>query len=196
MSSSNTVRPTNQQQSDINKQQSNIIQSTPNLVKVLLIFYIIVASNCTENLLSKQTRELLNNNRYIQHILGFMTLFVLITLIDDQIDTSTALIYTISGYLLFVLSTKLDIHWTIAIVILLFIGYMYQNNIQIRINEINNDTSLSAERKLVLLNEIETTNKWIIGSIIVVAVLGTIFYTQKKQEQYGGGYDIIKYILN
>lgn len=180
--------------SNIINQSSQVNQT--NLAKILLIFYLIVASNCTENLLSKQTRDIINNNRYIQHIIGFMTLFVLVTLIDDQIDMRTALIYTMLGYIWFVFSTKLDIHWNIAIIVLLFIGYMYETSSKMRELEIKNDTSLSDATKHVLLDEIENTKRWIIGSIVIVTILGTFFYSQKKQEQYGGGYDIFTYFLN
>jgi hypothetical protein len=170
--------------------------SQTSLAKILLIFYILVASNCTENLLSKQTRDIINHNRYIQHMIGFMTLFVLITLVGDQVDTRTAMVYALFGYIWFVFSTKLDIHWNIAIIILLFIGYMYENNTKIRVIEIKNDNSLSESQKLYLLNDIESTNTWIVGSIIIVTILGTFFYSQKKQEQYGGGYDVFTYFLN
>jgi len=174
----------------------NSANSSTSLAKILLIFYMIVASNCTENLLSKQTRDIINNNRYIQHMIGFMTLFVLITLVSDQIDTRTALIYAILGYIWFVFSTKLDIHWNIAIIILLFIGYMYENSNKIRETDIKNDNSLTDEQKLSLLTEIENTKTWIVGSVIIVTILGTIFYSQKKIEQYGGGYDVFTYFLN
>lgn len=174
----------------------NSISSNTSLAKILLIFYMIVASNCTENLLSKQTREIINNNRYIQHMIGFMTLFVLITLVSDQIDTRSALIYAILGYIWFVFSTKLDIHWNIVIIILLFIGYMYENSNKIRVNEIKTDNSLTNDQKQILLNEIESTQTWIVGSVIIVTILGTFFYSQKKIEQYGGGYDVFTYFLN
>jgi len=166
-----------------------------NLVKVLLLFYLITASNCTENLLSKQTQQIINDNRYVQHLLGFMTLFVLITLIDDQIDTRTALIYTVIGYVLFVFSTKIDIHYSFVIVMLLFIAYMYDNSSKIRTNEIKNDDSIPDEMKDILLKNsayIDSTILWIIIGIVIV---GTFFYSQKKQEQYGGGYDVFTYFL-
>src|SRR5579872_3775027 len=120
-----------------------------NMIGILLLFYLFIASNCTENLLLKQTRELINQNRYIQHMISFMTLFVLITLVMDDIDTRTALAYALLGYVWFIFSTKLDIHWSIAIMILLFIGYLYETNMRTRSNEIRNDNNLSDEQKTI-----------------------------------------------
>lgn len=167
-----------------------------NSIGILLLFYLLTASGCTDNLLSKQTRELINNNRYIQHMIGFMTLFVLITLVMNDIDTRTALSYALLGYVWFIFSTKLDIHWNIAIIVLLFIGYMYETDMRQRSNEIRNDNNLNDEQKNNLLKEIEDTNMWIVGSVVIVTILGTLFYSQKKYEQYGGGYDVFSYILN
>lgn len=165
------------------------------LVKILLIYYLLVASNCTENLMSKQTREFINNNRNAQHVIGFMMMYVLIILFNEQLDMRYAFAYAIVGYVLFILSTKVDIHWNIIIVILLFVGYLFDNSNKIRENEIINDASLTPERRIELLHEMSNYRTWVIGCIVVVTIIGTLFYSHKKQEQYGGGYDVFLYFL-
>jgi len=78
---------------------------------------------------------------------------------------------------------------------LLFIAYMYDNSSKIRTNEIKNDDSIPDEIKDTLLKNstyIDSTILWIIIGIVIV---GTFFYSQKKQEQYGGGYDVFTYFL-
>jgi hypothetical protein len=166
------------------------------IAKILLLFYVLIASGCTENLLPKQTREIIQQNRYVQHLIGFMTLFLLITLVDDAIDTRTALAYALLGYVWFIFSTKVDAHWSIAIILLLFAGYLYEHSMNIRIKEINTDKNLTDLQKTQLLTNITNVKTWIVGSIIMVTILGTLFYSQKKQEQYGGGYDVFAYILD
>lgn len=165
------------------------------LAKILIVFYILTTSNATDNLLSKQFREYIHDNRYMQHILGFITMFVLMTLLCDNIDTKTALFYALVLYIWFIFSTKLDIHWNIIILILLFVGYMIENDITVRNNEISIDNNLSDEQKINLVNDNKQYTNWIVGSILLVTVIGTLFYSHKKQEQYGGGYDVFVYML-
>jgi hypothetical protein len=165
------------------------------LAKILLIFYVLVASSATDNLMSKQFREYVRDNRYMQHVLGFLTMFVLITLLCDGIDTKIALGYALIAYIWFIFSTKLDIHWNIIILILLFVGYMIENQIMVRDREINTDNNLSNEQKLILIKDNNQYTNWIIGSILLITVIGTLFYSHKKQEQYGGGYDVFAYML-
>lgn len=166
------------------------------IVKVMFIFYILIMSNYTENLIAKQTREFINQNRYMQHLLGFMTLYVLITLIDDTIDTKSALVYSLFGYIWFIFSTKLDIHWSIIFLIALAIAYMYENDVKKQIVDIRNDNNLTDEQKKKLIDERVDTQSWILWTMIIITVLGTFFYSQKKQEQYGGGFDVFTYIFN
>lgn len=150
-------------------------------------------SNHTDGLLSNQTRDFIKN-RYIQHIISFMLLFVLITLFSD-VGTREAVVYTLLGYVWFVFSTKLDIHWNIVIIILLFSGYIFEHSNKQREKEIREDPNLTDAKRNQLLLDIDTYRKWFIGAIIIVTIAGTVLYSHKKAEQYGGGYDVFVYFL-
>ncbi len=167
-----------------------------NFAKVLLVFYLIVASNCTDNLMAKQMKQYINDNRIAQHVIGFLTMIVLVTLIGGVVDTSQAICYALIGYIWFILSTKLDIHWNIIILALLFIGYMYENSSNIRIKEVLEDPNLSEEEKKQKIQQFSRNNQWIVGSVLLVTILGTFLYSYKKHGQYGGGYDVFTYLLN
>lgn len=165
-----------------------------NIVTYILLFYITNLLIQNKNL-PIQTKTFINNNIYMQHIIGFVTLFVLITLIDGNIDTSTALIYTLIGYIWYIFSTKMDIHWNIIIIIMLFIGYMIENNNKIRKKEIITDTMLTNEQQQILLNNINRYDKILLIFIICITFIGTLFYNHKKQIQYGQYYDNIVYFF-
>ena len=173
----------------------DINSSQTSLAKVLLIFYVFVASSTTDNLMSKQIREYINSNRYMQHILGFLTMIVLVTLVGGVVDNRAAIFYALVGYIWFIFSTKLDIHWNLIIIALLFIGYMIENNMSAREVEIKSDKTLSDEQKKKLIMTDMMYKNWIVGSVLIVTAIGTLFYSQKKQEQYGGGYDVFAYML-
>src|SRR5579872_4178034 len=140
--------------SDINGSWLNIQDinsSSTSLAKVLLIFYLFIASSSTDNLMSKQMREYINSNKYMQHIIGFLTMIVLITLVGGVVDTRAAIFYALIGYVWFIFSTKLDIHWNIIILSLLFVGYMYENSMNVREADIKSDKNLTDDQKLYMI---------------------------------------------
>lgn len=173
---------------DINTSQTSI-------AKVLLIFYVLVASNYTDNLMAKQMKEYINNNRIVQHIIGFLAMIILVTLVGGIVDTRSAIVYSLVAYLWFIFSTKLDIHWNVIIILLLFVGYMYENSMQVREKEVMDDPILSIEEKDELIENFNKYKTWIVGTVILVTIVGTLMYSQKKHEQYGGGYDAFAYLL-
>jgi hypothetical protein len=164
------------------------------LAKILLIFYLLIASGLTENLMAKQLKEFIISNKIAQHIIGFVTMFSLI-IIFGEIDTKSGLIYAILGYILFIITTKLDLHWNIIILIILIFGYMYENDIDIRENEMMDDKNLTKEKKEEIIERNNRTKLILIGGITIISIIGTIFYSYKKHIQYQNSYDPISYIF-
>ena len=163
------------------------------LTKILFIFYLLMMTT-SNKLISKQMQEYINDNRYIQHVLGFLTMIVLITLISN-VEMRTAIIYALIGYIWFIFSTKLDIHWNIIILILLFVGYMFENKINLEEQNIRTDNNLTIELKDQLIKDNLNKKNIFVGSIILVTIFGTLLYSKKKHVQYGGNYDIFTYML-
>lgn len=174
----------------------SINSNQTSLAKILLIFYVLAASGATNSLMAKQMRSYIQENRYVQHILGFIAMVILVTLVGETVDTQSAIIYSIIGYIWFIFSTKLDIHWNIVILILLFVGYMYENSMSVREIEIRSDNNLTEERKNAIITNDNKYKSMIVGVVMILTIIGTIFYSHKKTEQYGGAYDILTYIFN
>lgn len=169
--------------------------SKTSIAKVLLIFYLIVASNYTDNLMSKQLKKYISENRLVQHIIGFMTMIVLITIVGGIVDTRSALVYSLISYIWFVFSTKLDIHWNIVILTLLLFGYLYENNLIVREKEILSDPSLTDKQKIEIISNFNRFKTWIVSTIILITVIGTLAYSNRKRVQYGGSYNAFTYFL-
>lgn len=160
-----------------------------------LLFYIITAANSQYRLqLSIQLNNYISENNYIQHIIGFATLFILITL-NNKLSTQHALLYTSICYIWFILSTKLDLHWNIIIIVLLFIGYIIENNNKIFFDDIQNDNALTQEQKNMLINNKNTNKLYFMACILSITIMGTILYNQKKHIQYGDKYDNLIYFF-
>lgn len=163
--------------------------------KVLLIFYLLIANNFTGNLVSKQFKRYFQENRLAQHMIALLSLLVLITSVGGVVDTKTAVIYTVVGYIWFLFTTKLDIHWNMVIVMILLAGYLLENSLSNRERMMKNDKALSDKNREDIVARDNKMKMLIVGGAMIITILGTFLYSNKKHVQYGGGYDPITYLL-
>jgi hypothetical protein len=145
-------------------------------------------------LLAKQYRSFITN-RLVQHLIAFIMLLALIIIIGKVHYIDRALLYSLGSYLLFIFMTKLDIQWNIMALITLLFGFLYENNMILKMNESNNDPVLEKKIKNKIKEKHETQQKIIISIIVLLSVIGMYLYNDRKQVQYGGGYNPITFLL-
>ena len=173
------------------------IPSGITMTKVLLLFYIFIASGYTKDLMSKQMQTFISENRFVQHIIGFILLMTIIMLIGNVTNTYNIFIYSLIGYTWFLFTGKLDIHWNIIIVLLLLFGFIYESSLEEKEMNILSDETLTQEQKNKLIEKNTSIKLYIIIAVLSVTVIGTFFYTNKKVVQYGGGeFDLLKYLFD
>lgn len=166
------------------------------LAKVLLIFYVLIASNFTPNLMGKQLRTFLSENRIAQHVIAFIMMLVLIIIIGNVNDIKKALAYSLLGYLWFIFTTKLDIQWNLIIVSALLLIFIYENNMIDKENMAEKDINLTQQEKLVIKQNNDQIKSFTIIGVIVVTLIGMYLYLIKKEDQYGGGnFDLTKFLF-
>lgn len=166
------------------------------LLKVLVAFYVLVGSSLIQPLLSKQWITMIENNRLIQHVIGITTLIALTTLLSNgTLNNLAIIIYSIVGYLWFVFSTKLDIHWNIIIMILVISAFMCYNQSQRSNLMVNLDKNLSDDEKKIILEKNNLNTLYAMLGILFVTIFGVTMYSNKKEVQYGGGYSIVNFLL-
>jgi hypothetical protein len=174
--------------------ETNINNSA--IIKIMLVFYLLMGNSSSRSLLSKQWNNMIENNRLIQHLIGFITMITLMTLIGEgQMNNLTILIYSAVGYLWFLFSTKLDIHWNVMVMILLVAAYLYENSILIKEKELNIDNVLTENEKNNIITQNCSYRTYILLGILGVTLTGVVLYSQKKEVQYGGGYDMFRFLL-
>ena len=166
------------------------------LARVLLIFYVLVASNYTHNLMGKQLQNYLEENRIAQHIIAFIMMLVLIIIVGKVKDFKKALAYSLLGYLWFIFTTKMDIQWNLIIIISLLIIFMYENNMIDKEIQSKKDVNLNDEEIKNIKNNNNEIKTYVIIGVIIITLIGMYLYINKKEGQYGGGeFDIIKFLL-
>ncbi len=168
------------------------------LVKVILIFTLF--SIYTESpLISHQLRDYINDNRIMRHIIGFITLLVLITMINStykmKLTNLQLLVYSLLGYLWFLFSTKMDLHINLIFLMLLLAGYLYETMLKDKDSKIDNDHVLTYDEKQMIAHKNAKKKLYVFGGLLVATGIGAYMYSQKKQMQYGGGYNFMNFLL-
>jgi hypothetical protein len=163
------------------------------LSKVLLVFYMLIAGNYLGGLVSKQMKNFIEGDRIVQHVIGIITMMILITSFGNVADIKLSILYSIIAYTWFILTTKLDIHINIIIVALLLVGYLYEDSLDAQM--LKTDKVLTDVEKMAIVETSKKHKKIITGLLFLVTVIGTFMYNDKKQVQYGGGYDVFRYLL-
>jgi hypothetical protein len=176
---------------------TNITDTTNkiSLTKIILLFYIIAASGLLSDLFSGQLLDFLKS-RLGLHLLGLVTLFVIIIEHDSEIKLETGLLYTFVGYLIIIFTTKLDLMYSLSILALLFVGYIFEYKMTNKEEKSKLDKSLEEKDILNIKSKNDTTRSIIMWSIILVTVVGSLSYLFKKKIQKGGGFSYETFIYN
>ena len=171
--------------------------------KVLLLTYIIIASSYCSNLFSNGLKEAIESNRFVQHLVLLLLIMSLLILFGNPFgielsssNTVNIAILTLLIYVWFILTTKLDLAWNIAIIILLAIYFLYESKYTSDLNLQLTDKLVSTETKAQLTNTFIQTNNYILAGLFGITVAGTLFYTSEKQVQYGGGFSLVNFWFN
>lgn len=164
-------------------------------IKILMLFYLLLMSNLITQKLNKHIIEKLNNNKFLQHILGIITILVILCLVYDNMNIYDMVIYTFVIYFVFVLSTKLNqnvLLFSIMLLILFFLKEYYNNN---KINLIIKDNSIDGIQKEIKIKQIEKENITLNVIYGLVVIGGALLYDDKKYKQYGGNYTLKKFLI-
>lgn len=165
-----------------------------NMIKILLSFYVLLSSPVLINLLSKQWKKILEDNRLAQHFVAFLTLLCLVIIYSDY-DTEKIIFFSVIVYLLFILSTKMDIHFTVLLLLLLIIFVLYIKQNEKKNSVINTDNNLEQYEKENLINKNISLYCPLAIMIIGGIITGTLLYSKRKVGQYGGSYSLVNYLL-
>jgi hypothetical protein len=166
------------------------------IVKILLSFFIISSSSVLFPLLSKQMKDMLQNNRIAQHILGILVMMSLVILYSNgEFCVQRIVMYTSICYLAFILSTKMDLQFSLMLVLSFLLVLLYQNTIKNEENNILNNNILTFDEKQIAIKNKKKYYLHFTGCTLLIVIFGTILYSNKKEIQYGGGYSLFNYLL-
>lgn len=171
----------------------NISNTDISPIKILSILYVLLMSNILFTKINKHLIEYLQSNVLAKHILGFITIIVLITLVYKNVDYRELLFYSIITYILFVLSTKSTYQINIIILGLLFILYIYNYFTDDKIKNFNlSQINVVDKNNLISKLKIKKNHGLILFAGAVI--FGSLLYDSKKYEQYKNNYSLLVFV--
>lgn len=165
------------------------------LIKPILLFYLLVASNFTKYLHSYQLDHFFKTSRYAQHILGFITMLVVFIETGQVKNTFNAVKYSALAYLWFIFTTKLDLHWNLTVLGLMTAGFLYENWMDDKISASKKDSSLEKKNIKSIKTEHRKIKRLMLLSILFVTIIGTVSYAVKKGGQLGQAFDPDRFVF-
>jgi Ca2+/Na+ antiporter len=163
--------------------------------KALLLFYILLIGSSATNLIGTQLGDFIRDNRYFQHVVGYVTMMTLLSEFSGVDEPKKLLFMTTLLYAWFILTTKLEVQWNLAILLLLVLAYLYENHLETKEKSLIEDQAADNDDLNRVVSQDDRIKYFITISIGVITIIGTILYLQRKRVQYGGDFDLERYLL-
>lgn len=170
-----------------------ILNGDISIVKILMILYLIIFTNILTVKFSEKLLYKINENIILKHIIGLITISIILSLLYS-LEGKDLILYSLSIYFVFLLSTKMSSNLLIIVIIILsgfyFFDYLNDN----KINEINNDNNVSKDIKNNIITSKIKNKRNITLMTLFIIVSGSLFYENKKIDQYGGLFSINEFL--
>lgn len=154
----------------------------------LFILFLLLSGNYLQPLLPCNTTKFMKESKLVRHMLGFFTLLFFVVVSDSEFDKhmplGTILVTAAIIYIWFILSSKMTANWWFALAILL--GSLYLINLYE-----DRATKEDPEMKKFLAS----VKDWILGSSMVITLVGFIIYLGEKKLDYRGKFNYSDFFL-
>jgi hypothetical protein len=160
-------------------------------LKSVFVLYLIVACNFLANTFGCKTQRLLNNNMYVKHLVGFLTLFFFITIVTATTDTQDENIFfkklsaAVILYVIFIASTRTKGIFFNIFLSLIGANFLIHTYID----------TLDKEKFRERIDKLRLYAKWLNRLALVILVIGVIVYTMEKRKEYKGEWKTSKFIF-
>lgn len=170
--------------------------------RIVLLTYIILASQYCSNLFSHGLKEAIENNRMVQHLILLILIMALMIVFGNPLGVEftnneqfNTVIMSLLVYVWFIMTTKLDLTWNVSILIILTIYFLYESKKVSDYKIILADPNLDSIKKKELFDSFDKLQKYLLLTIFGVTIAGTLLYANEKQVQYGGGFSMYRFFF-
>lgn len=145
---------------------------------------------------NKNLNNLLDENKLLVHFLNFILLLVVIQNLTGIKNPTKLLIYSVILYMLFLLTTKMEIQMVIMFLGLLLALYFYYLANEEKISRIIKDQEIEQKFKDSIINLTEENYTQAIFLFTMFILLGVWLYNERKQEQYQENYNLVTFLFS
>lgn len=149
----------------------------------IFILYMLIGANFLANLLGCRIQNALNNNMWLKHAVGFMTLLFFVVMVDKS-ETSAVdkMRNTFIYYLIFLLTTRMDIKWWTPFIVSVFMIYILQ---------MFKEDEKNAERK----EQIDKIQKILATASYIMLAIGLLVYIGRKKSEYRDNFSFQTFLM-
>ena len=167
------------------------MQSTYSIGRVLLLTYLILMAPTCTNLFSNSLKDLIHTNRFAQHLILLLLIITLVLMFGSPLGTDISKNETLNGiivgllvYVFFILSTKLNYIYNIAIIIILTLYFLFESQKITDYKNILDDKILDDDKKVKIFEKFDTIQNYMLVGIFGITIVGTMFYLFEKKEKF------------
>jgi hypothetical protein len=170
-----------------------INENNISVIKILMILYLFIFTNVLSTKINEKIIYKLNQNFILKHIIGLITIGILLSLVYN-LSGLELLKFSILIYFIFLLSTKMSSDLIIITIVILSGLYFYDHFNEKKINQVKSDNIINNDKKNIILNNKNNIRKNITLFTIVLVIIGSLLYEDKKVSQYGGSFSLMKFL--
>lgn len=163
----------------------------------IFIFFLLIFVDDAKNIFPCRMRYVFENNLYLKHFLGYLTITFLVVLLEHIPNKNLKRIFLVSFYLylVFILISKTEYGFFVPIFVLISIIYV----LYLKREEIDKEKESSSKDKKEELeknyNLIIKINNLFIIIVIGLTIVGFLFYMGRKKYEYKNNFSYLTFIF-
>lgn len=164
---------------------NTLLESTP---RNIFILYLMLSANFLGNLFGCKTQQAFKHTMWIKHLIGFMTMYFFIVLVDFNKQGITdspqkQLLFTVFCYSIFIVSTKMDYKWWMGFIFVLSVYYILEVYSQ------HQNTNDQDKQKY------KNYQKYLSYLALIILVTGFFIYLGKRKLEYQDSFSWTTFFL-
>jgi len=159
-----------------------------NLTPLLFILTLTILTNFIGDTINCKIQDIVRTHFIFKHTIIIFLIYTTIAIMNKNNNPVVHFKKTLILWFLYVMFTKTSLNISITIIILMIILFIIEEYIKYYKDEKNKND--------VLISKLNKINNYLKHIILLVIVLGHLYYIYKKHTKYNINFDIIKFYNN
>jgi len=120
-----------------------LLNNDISVVKLVMILYLFIFANIISTKINTKIVDRIEQNIIVKHIVGLITVGVLLSLVYNSIPLKDLILYSVIIYVVFLLSTKISKNYVLLGLLVLVGVYFLSTETENRIKSVKKDQSIN-----------------------------------------------------